>query len=357
MRTAAVILNWNTRDYLRRWLPGLLESRADIWVADSASDDGSLEMLAEEFPSVRTIPLDANYGFTGGYNRAMARVLEHGGYDYLVLVNSDIDADRGWLEPLEEWMDGHPECGVCGPKLLALTPSFERGTRFEYAGAAGGLLDRFGYPFCRGRVLKRTEEDTGQYDSPAGVFWMSGACMMTRASLWRELGGLDERFFAHMEEIDYCWRAHLAGWKVDCVPASRVWHLGGGTLPQTSPFKLKLNFRNNLLLLDNNLEATFRAKGQGFPVLRARLRIFFRMVLDGCSALAYLLGGRPDCFRSVLEAHGEYRNLRRKASPAISVSASFDGLLPINILPAALLHGRGIFKHLRDHEHSHCRRG
>ena len=254
MKTAVVILNWNTKGYLQQFLPGLIASTegmdAEVIVADSASTDGSLEMLYHEFPTVRQIRLDRNYGFTGGYNRALAQVEA----DYYVLINSDIEVPQDWLKPLVAWMDSHPKCGACGPKLL----SWHDRTRFEYAGAAGGLLDRYGYPFCRGRVMKKVERDEGQYDTPADVFWVSGACLMVRSRLWKKLGGLDDRFFAHMEEIDLCWRLQLAGYRVTVVPASYVYHIGGGTLPNDSPAKLRFNYRNNLLLLENNLAKTFR---------------------------------------------------------------------------------------------------
>ena len=301
MKTAVVILNWNTKDFLERFLPGLLnsvrDSDASVIVADSASTDGSMEMMQERFPDVRRIVLDRNYGFTGGYNRALAQVEA----EYYVLINSDIEVTPGWLEPLTEWMDSHPDCGACGPKLL----SWQDRGRFEYAGAAGGRLDRWGYPFCRGRILSRTEEDHGRYDAPADVFWVTGACLMTRSVLWRRLGGLDDRFFAHMEEIDLCWRMQLRGWKVTLVPASYVYHIGGGTLPNESPFKLRLNFRNNLLLLENNLPSTLQSR------FKTRVRILARMCLDGLSALVYLLKGKRDFYRAVVQAHREYRQLRR----------------------------------------------
>ena len=242
-------------------LPGLIASTegmdAEVIVADSASTDGSLEMLFHEFPAVRQIRLDRNYGFTGGYNRALAQVEA----DYFVLINSDIEVPEDWLKPLVAWMDTHPKCGACGPKLL----SWHDRTRFEYAGAAGGLLDRYGYPFCRGRVMKKLEKDEGQYDTPADVFWVSGACLMVRSRLWKKLGGLDDRFFAHMEEIDLCWRLQLAGYRVTVVPESYVYHIGGGTLPNDSPAKLRFNYRNNLLLLENNLDAPGRRRGRQLP--------------------------------------------------------------------------------------------
>ena len=300
MQTAVVILNWNTKDFLRKFLPGLVASirglDAEVIVADNASTDGSLEVLREEFPQVRRIELDRNYGFTGGYNRALAQV----DAEYFVLINSDIEVGEGWLQPLTEWMETHPRCGACGPKLL----SYQGRDSFEYAGAAGGYIDRYGFPFCRGRVLGKVEKDHGQYDSPEDVFWISGACLMVRSALWNRLGGLDERFFAHMEEIDLCWRMQLEGYDITSVPASRVWHVGGGTLPQGSPFKLKLNFRNSLLMLENNLPRTI---GKG----AARRRIFVRKVLDGCAAAVYLLTFRFADFKAVWDAHQEYRSLRR----------------------------------------------
>ena len=198
-------------------------------------------------------------------------------------------------------MDSHPECGACGPKLI----SFNERDTFEYAGAAGGLLDRYGYPFCRGRIMQKVEKDHGQYDTPTDVLWCSGACLMVRADVWKALGGLDNRFFAHMEEIDLCWRMQLRGWKVTVVPQSYVYHIGGGTLPNESPFKLRLNFRNNLLTLENNLPATLNSR------FRARLRILTRMCLDGLSALVYLFTGRKSFYDAVVQAHREYRKLRR----------------------------------------------
>ena len=312
MKAAVVILNYNTREYLKQFLPGLLASceglDARVIVADNASSDGSLELMQAEFPDVPCIPLAENYGFTGGYNRALAQIEA----DYYLLINSDIEVPEGWLAPLVEWMDSHPRCGACGPKLLA----YHQRSHFEYAGAAGGKIDRYGYPFCRGRILQQVEQDLGQYDMPARVLWVSGACFLVRSSVWKELGGLDDRFFAHMEEIDLCWRMQLQGWEVHVVPESFVYHIGGGTLPNESPFKLRLNFRNNLLLLENNLPATIRARHPGLPEKkcrrRARIRIFVRMCLDGCSAGVYLCTGRWSFFRSVVEAHREYRQLRRR---------------------------------------------
>ena len=353
MRTAVVILNWNTRDYLGRFLPQLLESvrgrDAAVVVADNASNDGSRELLQERFPEVETFLFEENYGFTGGYNRCLEQLLARpDAPEYLVLLNSDIDVPDDWLDPLVAWMDAHPDYAACGPKLLALAAEgggLRRTERFEYAGAAGGYVDRYGYPFCRGRVLSRTELDTGQYDRPADVLWVSGACLLVRAGCWRQIGGLDGRFFAHMEEIDWCWRAQLAGWRVGVVPQSRVWHLGGGTLGASSPLKLKLNFRNGLLLLENNLPATLGPR-------KALRRIRMRKILDCCAAIVYLLSGKPSSARAVRDAHREYRCLRKQAPghPAAAPGAAPKGLWTRCILLQAALRGDGIFKYLRRYE-------
>ncbi len=359
MKTAVVILNWNGRNYLEKFLPALVDSvefrngvtgidgasgagaqgasgevaRSEVIVADNASQDGSMDWLRANFPQVRTIVFNKNYGYTGGYNLALKDIEA----EYYLLLNSDIEVSRGWLEPLEAWMDAHPDCGACAPKLLSYS---ERGT-FEYAGAAGGLLDRYGYPFCRGRVMRRVERDEGQYDVPWNVFWASGACLCVRAELFRRLGGFDRRFFAHQEEIDLCWRIQLAGYKVTIVPQSAVHHVGGGTLPNDSPWKLELKFRNNLLMLDNNLATTYAVnylkyrlmvkggkfyKGEGKAQKTlyksvekaakkgqkwARRTIYARMCFDGCSALAYLLSLRPKYFGAVLRAHWQFHRLRR----------------------------------------------
>ena len=323
MKTAVVILNWNTEDFLRKFLPGLLHScskvpGAEVIVADNASTDGSMEVMEGCFPEVRTIRFEKNLGFTGGYNRAFEEICRGPEPpEYFLLINSDIEVPEDWLGPLVEWMDAHPECGACAPKLH----SWQDRDRFEYAGAAGGYIDRFGYPFCRGRILGRTEVDKGQYDTPEDVFWATGACLLVRSSVYGKLGGLDGRFFAHMEEIDLCWRMQLEGLKVTVVPQSVVYHVGGGTLPATSPFKLFLNYRNNLLMLDNNLARTYAAgflhRGADSRTAAARglrkasHRIFFRMMLDGLSAMVYLLTLKAACFKAVIKAHGEFRRMRR----------------------------------------------
>ena len=366
MKTAVVILNWNTEGFLKEFLPSLLRSvakveGAEVVVADNASTDDSMKVMAEMFPEVKTLTFNQNYGFTGGYNKAFDALHETEKPEYFVLINSDIEVTDNWLQPLIDWMDSHPECGACAPKLH----SFQEREKFEYAGAAGGYIDRFGYPFCRGRVLKRLETDNGQYDSPADVMWATGACLLVRSSVYKALGGLDDRFFAHMEEIDMCWRMQLDGWKVTVVPESLVYHVGGGTLPASSPFKLFLNFRNNLLMLDNNLSRTFALEeaAKGLPVdkaaekacRRARRRICTRKCLDLMSLMVYVLTFNIASAKAVCKAHKEYRKLTKKADAASvrqflqdrSATASVNGLYSRWIILQSILHGEGIFKHIK----------
>ena len=244
MKIAIVILNWNGRKMLEQYLPSVLEySRNDatVIVADNASTDGSLAFLAEHYPKVETIFLDQNYGFAEGYNRAPRQV----DAEYYVLLNSDVEVTHHWLEPLVEYMDNHEEVAACQPKLL----SFVNRDKFEYAGASGGYIDRYGYPFCRGRLFDTVETDNGQYDYAAPVLWATGACLFIRSKDYWMANGLDGRFFAHNEEIDLCWRLHIMGRQVVCLPDSVVYHLGGGTLPKGNPRKTFLNFRNNLTML------------------------------------------------------------------------------------------------------------
>ena len=315
MKTAIVILNWNTKGFLEKFLPPLLASAgkdARVIVADNASTDGSVELLKEKFPDVGTMFFSRNRGYTGGYNRALMQLKA----EYYILLNSDIEVPEHWLGPLEAWMDSHPECGICAPKLHSYTDR----DMFEYAGAAGGCIDRFGYPYCRGRIMKKVERDCGQYDTPENVFWVSGACLMIRSELFHKLGGLDERFFAHMEEIDLCWRAQLAGYKVTAVPASTVYHVGGGSLPNGSPRKLYLNYRNNLLMLRKNLGKTLALEEYAKTgniresaeagVKKAGRIIFTRMLMDGAAAAVYLLTFRWSSLKAVFKAHRDAGKIR-----------------------------------------------
>ena len=365
MKTAVVILNWNTEDLLRKFLPGLICSAdkvegAEVIVADNDSSDDSMAVMKEVFPEVRTIQFEKNLGFTGGYNKAFEQI----DCEYFVLINSDIEVTEDWLKPLVDWMDSHPDCGACAPKLK----NWYSREKFEYAGAAGGYIDKFGYPFCRGRVMKYLDTDRGQYNTPADVLWATGACLMVRSSVYKKLGGLDSRFFAHMEEIDLCWRMQLEGWKVTVVPESVVYHVGGGTLPATSPFKLFLNYRNNLLMLDNNLAKTFAleeyAKGHTFKrsAAKGKRRAWFRMQtrksLDWLSALVYLMTFKPKYFKSVYNAHQEYRKFRHTPDTQsitlylqnFCTQAKVRGIYSKWIIPQTILKGENIFRFIKEED-------
>ena len=256
MNLAIVILNWNGSAMMRKYLPSVVKhSKADIIVADNASTDNSLQLLSDEFPTVRTLVMSKNWGFAEGYNKAF-RMLDIEQkkrnlplHDYYLLLNSDVRVEEGWLEPMTEYMEEHREVAACQPKLLSdVNPKM-----FEYAGACGGFIDKYGYPYCRGRIFDTVEKDNGQYDTVAEVLWATGACLMIRREDYWRAGGLDGRFFAHNEEIDLCWRLNIMGRKVVCVPQSVAYHYGGGTLPQGNPRKTYLNFRNNLTMLYKNL--------------------------------------------------------------------------------------------------------
>ena len=250
---AVVILNWNGAEMLRRFLPSVVEHShplGEVIVADNGSTDNSLEILQQEFPEVRTLVLDRNYGFAEGYNEAFRRleIIAPQRYEYYLLLNSDVRVTADWLRPLHTYME-HPDVAAAQPKLRA---EWAHDT-LEYAGAAGGYIDRYGYPFCRGRLLSVVEKDRGQYDDNASIFWATGAALLIRQSDWWDVDGLDGRFFAHNEEIDLCWRLRARGRGIVCVPQSVVYHVGGGTLPQEHPRKTYLNFRNNLTMLFKNL--------------------------------------------------------------------------------------------------------
>jgi GT2 family glycosyltransferase len=259
-KVAIVILNWNGATMMRRYMSTVLRYSQDdavVYVADNASTDDSLELLRQDFPECRLITLEKNWGFADGYNKALAQVKA----EYFVLLNSDIEVTPHWLSPLIAYMDSHQGVAACQPKLLSTSDH----SRFEYAGACGGYLDRFGYPFCRGRIFDTVEFDKGQYDKPAQVLWATGAALMIRSADYWKCGGLDGRFFAHNEEIDLCWRLRISGRQIVCLPESKVYHVGGGTLPKSNPMKTFLNFRNNLTMLykclpDSELKTVMRTR-------------------------------------------------------------------------------------------------
>jgi GT2 family glycosyltransferase len=302
--TAVVILNWNGKKFLEQFLPALVEHTAapdvSLIVADNGSSDGSEDFVRQNYPHIRWMGLDKNYGFTGGYNRALQQVEA----TYYVLLNSDVEVTKNWLSPLTALLDNNPEIAVCTPKIK----SFAHRHRFEYAGAAGGFIDKYGFPFCRGRILNHTEEDHGQYDTVRPVFWASGACLVVRSELYHRLNGLDDDFFAHMEEIDFCWRVQQLGYAVVCCPQSEVFHVGGGTLSQEAPFKLYLNYRNSLYMLYKNLPDASRSS----ILLR-------RFCIDAISSVIYCLQGKFASFAALWKGYFHFwkhkKAMRQKRLP------------------------------------------
>ena len=298
MKVAVVILNYNGVEHLRRFMPTVVDGckQADLYVADNGSTDDSLKMLEREYAAVKRIVLDKNYGFAEGYNRALGQ-LE--GYDCFVLLNSDVMTPENWLTPLIERLESDPTIAVVGPKIMSVAEP----SKFEYAGAAGGFIDYLGYPFCRGRILSETEVDHGQYNDSREVFWVGGAAFCIRADVYRKLGGLCGDFFAHMEEIDLCWRVQLAGMKVVVEPKSMVFHLGGGTLQTNSPRKIFLNHRNNLAML-------FRCAS---PMQRVVVAVM-RPILDLAVALSYRVKGDKEGARAVFAAWRDFLRWHKRLS-------------------------------------------
>lgn len=292
-QTAVVILNYNGAGMLRRFLPSVIEysPEASIYVADNGSSDESCDVVRNEFPAVKLMVLDHNYGFAEGYNRALAQVDE----EYAVLLNSDVEVTRGWLSPMTQFLDSNPEVAACQPKLL----SFKQKDFFEYAGAAGGFIDKWGYTFCRGRIFNTVERDSGQYDDTTDVFWATGAALMIRNEVYKNNSGLDGRFFAHMEEIDLCWRLRSRGYRIACVPQSHVYHVGGATLKKENPQKTYLNFRNNLLMIYKNA-----------PDCQLKKIMLFRKVFDNVAALKFLASGDYAAFKAVRKARRDFKAMR-----------------------------------------------
>ena len=295
-KAAVVILNWNGRALLERFLPALLmhtpAEKAEIIIADNGSTDGSELFLIAHYPQIRRIAFDRNYGFAEGYNRALLPL----DYEYVVLLNSDVEVTAHWLETALDYLNAHPDVSALQPKLL----DYKEKSAFEYAGASGGFLDIYGYPFCRGRILSTIEKDSGQYDDPAEIFWASGACLFIRLKDYREAGAFDKNFFAHQEEIDLCWRLKARGKKIVCFPQSVVYHVGGATLKMEHPRKTFLNFRNNLLMVYKNL-----------PEKQYRKTMILRFFLDYFAAFHLLLKACPANALSVLKARMNFRRQKK----------------------------------------------
>lgn len=293
---AVIILNWNGEKLMREFLPSVCANTnsriADIIVADNGSTDDSVEMLKKEFPSVELIEFDKNYGFAEGYNRAV----EATRYKYTVLLNSDVETPSKWLEPLYDYCESHPTTAVCQPKIMSL----QQRDKFEYAGAAGGFIDRLGYPYCRGRIFGSIEKDRGQYDGePCEIMWASGAAFFVSTEAYMRAGGLDATFFAHMEEIDLCWRIHQMGYSIKAITQSAVYHLGGGSLPASDPRKTYLNFRNNLLLLYKNT-----------PQKEGRKLLLRRRLYDTIAFAKFAVTLSWGNARAILKAHADFKKMR-----------------------------------------------
>jgi len=332
MRVAVVILNWNGIKFLQQFLGNVLEHSADlakVYVADNGSTDGSVEYVRSNHPQVELLETGGNFGYTGGYNRALTHITE----PYAVLLNSDVEVTSGWLAPVIDLMDGDATIAACQPKLL----DHNQRDHFEYAGASGGFIDVLGVPFCRGRVFDFLEKDLGQYDDAREVFWATGACMFVRMDAFREVGGLDADFFAHMEEIDLCWRLKRAGHHIYVQPRSVVYHVGGGTLSRSNPRKTFLNFRNGLELLLKNLPTA-----QLVPIL------FLRMTLDGVAALRFLVTGHSADFIAVFKAHmAFYGRIRQTWGKRSGSYASMEGIYSRSIVASYFLLKKRTFSALR----------
>jgi len=332
-------LNWNGKDFLERFLPFLIEHTQDpateIIVADNDSSDDSVAFLEANYKELRLVRLERNHGFAGGYNEALRKVEA----EYYMLLNSDIEVTVNWLGPLVAHLDRHPGVAACSPILR----DQQQREMLEYAGAAGGYIDKYGYTFCRGRIFHTTERFSGEPAEPLEVFWTTGACMLIRSALFHETGGFDAHFFAHMEEVDLCWRLRNRGHKLSVVPASHVYHVGGGTLPKSNPFKTYLNFRNNLFLLYKNL-----------PEKKLNSTIRTRMLLDGISALQFLLTFKFGDLKAVCRAHMDfrkkkkaYRETRERFRPAIK-KTSHPEMYNRSVVFDYFLAGRKRFNQLRD---------
>jgi len=314
---AVVILNWNGKSFLEKFLPSVVKysENARIIIADNNSSDDSISFLSTSYPDIEIIKLDNNYGFAGGYNKALKQI----DTEYYVLLNSDVEVTENWLKPMAQLLNNDSSIAACQPKIK----DYNNKTYFEYAGASGGYIDKYGYPFCRGRIFEKLEEDKGQYDDVIEIFWASGASLFIRATAYHKIGGLDEFFFAHMEEIDLCWRLKNKGYKIMICPSSTVFHVGGGTLNKIKPQKTFLNFRNSLLTLHKNLP-----KKDQFKI------IFIRILLDGITGVKFLISGKPSHTWAIIRAHFSFygaitQNKKKRTS---SQNSNLIGKMNISIV-------------------------
>lgn len=328
-----IILNWNGAKLLRRYLPSVVENNndqiADVVVVDNGSTDNSVEIIKSEFPTVKLLAFNENYGFAEGYNRAIRQL----GYKYSLLLNSDVAVSPHWLEPLYEYLEENRDVAAVQPKILSDSDRIS----FEYAGACGGFIDKHGYPYCRGRVFDCVEKDNGQYDDVIEIFWATGAALFLRTDVYLEVGGLDKDFFAHMEEIDLCWRIHQKGHSIKVIPDSKVYHLGGGSLPASNPKKTYLNFRNNLFLLYKNL-----------PKKRGRKILFIRRLYDTLAFFMFLAKFDMKNAKAVINAHNDFRKYRSRydgIQPSHSIEGNFH-CFKKNIILSYYLQRKDTYKKL-----------
>lgn len=332
-KVAVVILNWNGQSFLEQFLPSVVKYSIDaqVIVADNNSTDDSISFLQENYPEIEIIPLDKNYGFAGGYNKALKQVNS----EYYLLLNSDVEVTEDWLNPLIELLDNDNSIVACQPKIK----DYKNKSLFEYAGASGGFIDKYGYPFCRGRVFETLEEDQGQYNDTVEIFWASGACLFIRSEQYHRIGGLDEFFFAHMEEIDLCWRLKNQGYKIMACPTSTVYHVGGGTLNKIKPQKTFLNFRNSLLTLHKNLPN----KGR-FTVL------FIRVFLDGIAGAKFLFSGKPGHTWAIIRSHFSFYAAisQNKSKRKCSNNPNLVGIINKSIVKAYFINKCKTFNGLKN---------
>lgn len=321
-KIAVVILNWNGKSFLEQFLPSVVKfsTNAQVIVADNNSTDDSITFLQTNYPKIDIIQLDKNYGFAGGYNKALNQIDS----EYYVLLNSDVEVTENWLTPMVELLDNDQSIVACQPKIKA----YHNKTHFEYAGASGGFMDKYGYPFCRGRIFDNLEEDKGQYDNVTEVFWASGACLFIRSKEYHEIGGLDEFFFAHMEEIDLCWRLKNQGYKIMVCPSSIVYHVGGGTLNKVKPQKTFLNFRNSLLTLHKNL-----------PKEKRLSIILTRLCLDSIAGAKFLVSGKPNHTWAIVRSHFSFYGAisQNKLKQKLPKNPNLTGIINKSIVKAYFL--------------------